>query len=185
MQKPQRATIAMSGFLLLGVFALVPGCGKALMYPMEVEGPQPVAVDDFGDLDLTADTFKGRAILMAGRIIGTDTQDGNVLITAEWLPIPKDMRNGPSEAEASPDRRFVVHYPAGIDSAGLWSGNKFVAVGRMHDAGPGGAPAFLDVDAFCLHIWKTRGLSIAGVLEDERGRFAVPEQTYCHKVLMR
>ena len=180
MQKPKRAMIVMSCLFLVGVLPLVYGCGKPLVYPMITDGPEPVAVNDFGDLELIPDTFKGRAVMMAGRIVGAESQDHNVIITAEWLPVPEDIRKGPSEAGAGPDRRFVVYYPAGIDSPGLWTGNKFVAVGRIHEEG-GSDTAMPNLDAACLHIWKTRELSISGVLEDERGRFPVPEQTYCEK----
>lgn len=181
MQKPKQSWIAMSWLLLLGALPLTYGCGTPLTYPMKVEGAEPVAVTEFGDLDLVADTFKDRAVMMAGRIVGTETQDQNVIITAEWLPVPKDMQSAPSEAEVMRDRQFIVHYPAGIDSPGLWNGNKFLAVGRIHDAGATAASAVPNLDASCLHIWKTRELSITGVLDDERGRFPVPEQTYCQK----
>ena len=181
MQKPTRAMLALSSLFLLGALSLVSGCGKPLIYPMDVEGPQPVAVNDFGDVDLLPDTFKGRAVMMAGRIVGAEPEGRGVMITAEWLPVPKQMRNGPSEAEASRDRRFVIHYPAGIDSPGLWNGNKFVAVGRIQQEPGISATARPNLEASCLHIWKTRQLSVNGVLDDERGRFPVPEQTYCRK----
>jgi starvation-inducible outer membrane lipoprotein len=181
MQKPKRTMIALSCLLLLAVPALLSGCGKPLVYPMGAEGPQPVAVRDFGDLDLMPDTFKGRAVMMAGRIVGTEIEGQGVVITAEWLPMPKDMRKGPSEEEARRDRQFIVHYPAGIDSEGLWNGNKFVAVGRIHEAAPGGRLAVPDVDASCVHIWKTRELSITETLYKDELLFPVPEQTYCRK----
>lgn len=165
---------------LPAVLSIVVGCGQPVVYPMQVEGAEAIPLDEFGDLDLVPDTFKGRAVMLAGRIVGVEPDGQGVVIVAEWLPVPKDMGKGPSEVDVKPDRKFVVHYPKAIDSAGLWQGNKFVAVGHIQDAQPSSKQSSLpSVDASCLHIWKTRGLSITGTLEDERGRFPVLEQTYC------
>ncbi|HJR76464.1 MAG TPA: hypothetical protein VJ805_05795 [Nitrospiraceae bacterium] len=169
-----------SALCLPAALAILLGCGRPVVYPMQVGEADAIPVDEFGDLDLVPDTFKGRAVMMAGRIVGVEPDGQGVIIVAEWLPVPKDMGKGPSEVDVKPDRKFVVHYPKAIDSAGLWEGNKFVAVGRIQDADrPTGHSSLPSVDASCLHIWKTRGLSIAGTLEDERGRFPVLEQTYC------
>lgn len=169
-------------FCLPAMLAIILGCGRPVVYPMQVDGAGAIPVDEFGDLDMVPDTFKGRAVMMAGRIVGVESDGQGVIIVAEWLPVPKDMGKGPSEADVRPDRKFVVHYPKAIDSAGLWEGNKFVAVGHIQDAQqPINHAALPAVDASCLHIWKTRGLSITGTLEDERGRFPVLEQTYCLK----
>lgn len=161
------------------VLCIMMGCGSPVTYPMKVDGVETVSVDEFGDLDMVADTFKGKAVMMAGRIIGVEAEGKGVAIMAEWLPVPKDMGKGPSEVDARPDQKFVVHYPKTIDSAGLWAGNKFVAVGHIQETQPIKNSSLPSVDASCLHIWKTRGLSITGTLEDERGRFPVLEQTYC------
>ena len=165
---------------LAAVLSIMSACGQPVVYPMQVDGSEAVLVDEFGDLDIVPDTFKGRAVMMAGRIVGVEPDGQGVTIVAEWLPVPKDMGKGPSEVDARPDQRFIVHYPKAIDSAGLWEGNKFVAVGHIQDAQqPIRHSALPSVDASCLHIWKTRGLSITGTFDDERGRFPILEQTYC------
>lgn len=166
-------------FSLSTLFFAVVGCSAPLTYPMKVDGTEAIPVTEFGDLDIVPDTFKGRAIMMAGRIVGVEAEGQGVAIVAEWLPVPKEMGKGPSDSDAKSDQQFVVHYPKAIDTAGLWEGNKFVAVGYKEDMEPTKKSSLPSVNASCLHIWKTRGLSIAGTLEDERGRFPVLEQTYC------
>jgi hypothetical protein len=109
-------------------------------------GADAIPIDEFADLDLVPDTFKGRAVMMAGRIIGVEPDGQGVIIVAEWLPVPKDMGKGPSEVDVKPDRKFVVHYPKAIDSAGLWEGNKFVTNSRH----PTTNRAFLPSECRCI-----------------------------------
>ena len=119
--------------------------------------------------------------MMAGRIVNAEVNANGVMILAEWLPVPRDLKAGPSESASSPDQRFILRYPKTIDPPGLWKGNKFVAVGQIKDAGPAADTTVPNFQASCVHVWKTRELSISDAIGALYNEVPVLEQTYCLK----
>jgi hypothetical protein len=164
------------------VCSLLLGCGGPLIYPMKPSDSQPIVdAREFGDVEVMPDSYKERAIMMAGRIVSGELDTGGVKILAEWLPVPRDMKAGPLDSAARPDQLFILRYPKEIDSSALWKGNKFVAVGQIKGTVPVADSTVPNFQASCVHVWKTRELSIADAVGAFYNEFPVLEQVYCLK----
>lgn len=141
--------------------------------------------NEFGVLAAKPDTYQGRAIRLAGRMVSVETNDQGTTIVAEWLPFPEAGQYGPAPVEKSEGERFTVHYPGKLDPMGSWHGNKFLVAGAMKGTRnmvtvDGRSKAVPFVDAWCLHVWKTGGSDLSDTAPDvEQTGFPPVQQTYC------
>lgn len=164
-------SISVLGLVLL--FA-IGGCASVPMFPANGT-PVMDKGSDFGVLEAKADTFKGQAMKLAGRMIGVRTEGTETVILAEWLPYPSDQTLGPNESMGRRDRLFTVRYPGPIDSMGTWKGNKFLAVGQVEGTS-GSLPSLL---AKCLRVWKSGEAPLQEAPDVEFSGYPVLSQTYC------
>ena len=140
---------------------------------------------EFGVFKATPDTYKGRAVQLAGRIMEVQEVENGTLIVAKQLPIQEFPAYGPAETVGATGL-IAVLYPGKVDSAGLRDGNKFIVVAEMQGAKPvsfdGATRPQTYLVARCMHIWKTgRYYEISDFPHVADGYYPLEEQTYCSK----
>ena len=176
-----RNTMILSTAMLL-MFLL--GCTRTSPFPMN--GSQAIKSEsDFGVLTAQPDVFQGRAIKLAGRIVGVEATAEGTIVTAEWLPYPDAEYLGPSGALTGTPGRFVLFYPGKLDPDGMTHGNKFLVVGEKEESER--MTAFREssqslpyIAARCLHVWKTGDSEIDS---QEYSEYSYPvEETYCSEI---
>lgn len=159
------------------------GCASQSLFPSN--GSEALkSKAEFGVLTAQPDVFQGRAIKLAGRMIGVeDTAEGSI-VRAEWLPYPNNEFEGPTEREVKNPGHFAFFYPGQLDWEGKLPGNKFLVVGVME----GTKPMFTTVglsrnvpylQARCLHVWKTGGSEIDYHQPNVDLGYPVMKETYC------
>ncbi len=162
------------------------GCASGPTFPMN-GATTFKASSEFGVLVAKPDTYQGRAIRLAGKIVSVEATDQGTMITAEWLPFPVPGQNGPGPAPQGEPQRFRLLYPGQLDPMGRWYGNLFVVAGAMKGttnmitlAGLTRTMPF--VEARCIHVWKTGDSELSDFAADvEQVGFPPLEQTYCTK----
>ena len=166
--------ILSTSFLLV----ILAGCASAPIF--EGNGSQALKSEsEFGVLTAQPDVYQGRAVKLAGRIVGVESTNGGTLVSAEWLPYPDVEYVGPNEMERVRDRKFTIFYPGTLDAKGRQYGNKLLVVGKVGDPqsiSSRGAPYVM---AKCLHVWKTGNDAIEIQPDDEFIGYPVVEETYC------
>ena len=173
-------TSMIAGLLLF----LQQGCAGGPTFP-ENGGETLKGSTEFGVLSATPDTYMGRAVRLAGRMVSVEETDQGTMILAEWLPFPEPGQYGPAEAVPVKIRRFTLHYPGKIDPMGLWYGNKFIVTGAVTGTSPmvtadGATKTIPNIKARCLHVWKTGDSELSDSNPDvEQTGFPPLEQTYC------
>ena len=169
-----------------GMVILSIGCASQTSFP--TNGSQALKSEsEFGKLTSQPDVFKGRAIRLAGRMVGVETTAEGTIVTAEWLPYPSNEYEGPTNTGLVNQGRFAVFYPGKLQSEGLLHGNKFLVIGKMEGTQSmmqvGGAFRPLPyIKARCLHIWKTGDADISTEPDVENTGYPVAEKTYCSKI---
>lgn len=162
----------------VGYFLFLSGCAATSPFPMN--DSQALKSDsEFGSLTAQPDVFKGRAIKLAGRMVGVESTDEGTFVTAEWLPYPEAEYLGPYKTTEGSPERFVIFYPGKLDSKGQLYGNKFLVYGK-NEGKPLGERASASVPyitARCLHVWKT-GLDRLDTRPDTEYT-QYDEETYC------
>ncbi|GJL51150.1 Slp family lipoprotein [Candidatus Nitrospira salsa] len=166
------------------LFMFLSGCVSSSPFPMN--GSQALKSEsDFGVLTTQPDAFQGRAIKLAGRIVGVETMAEGTMVTAEWLPYPNVEYMGPRSAEVKSSERFVLFYPGQLDAEGKLYGNKFLVIGKKGkpeslSAIKGKSDTLPYISARCLHVWKTGDSEIE---TESATEYTYPvEQTYCSDI---
>ena len=128
--------------------------------------------------------FQGRAIKLAGRMIGVEDTAEGTIVRAEWLPYPNNEFEGPTESGGINPDHFAFFYPGQLDREGRLPGNKFLVVGVME-----GTKSMVTVvglsrnipylNARCLHVWKTGGAEIEYHQPNVDLGYPVMNETYC------
>lgn len=152
----------------------------------ENNGSQPVSQSEFGVLRAQPDVYQGRAIRMAGRIVGVESTAEGTMVTAEWLPYPQTEYEGPDDSGMVVLNRFVLFYPGKIDQEGSLHGNKFLVIGKKEGTQSlvnigGTYDQYPFIAARCLHVWKTGDAAIETQPDVENTGYPVFEETYCSK----
>ena len=171
--------------ILSTVSLLVFLTGCAATSPFPTNGSQALKSEsEFGVLTAQPDVYQGRAIKLAGRIVGVEPNAQGTIVTAEWLPYPDAEYLGPYHTTTGSAGRFVVFYPGKLDPEGMAYGNKFLVLGKRGNdlksafkSAPGSLPY---IDARCLHVWNTGNDDIDMEPDSEYAVYPT-ERTYCSK----
>ena len=176
-----RTIMILIGAGLLLSFA---GCSSTSLFPKN--GSEILKSEaEFGVLTAQPDVYQGRAIRLAGRMVGVETTNQGTIVVAEWLPYPNNEYEGPDDSGMKPQGRFAVFYPGKLGAEGSLHGNKFLAIGKMEGKqamGSLGGPSrnLPYMTARCLHVWKTGDAVIETTIPDvENTGYPVTEETYC------
>ena len=167
----------------VSILVFFTGCSSTSFFPSN--GSQALKSEsEFGVLTAKPDVYQGRAIKLAGRMVGVEQTTGGTIVTAEWLPYPNVEYEGPAEMEMAQTRRFVLFYPGKLDAEGSLQGNKFLAIGKKEGTHSmisfGGTSRPLPyIKARCLHVWKTGDDEIEIQPDVENAGYPVLEETYC------
>ena len=167
------------------VFLFLTACASSS--PFENNGSQPVQSQaEFGVMTAQPDVFQGRAIRLAGRIVGVEATTEGTMVTAEWLPYPQTEYEGPDDSGMVALERFVLFYPGEIDPEGSLHGNKFLVIGKKEGTQSlvnigGTYDEYPYISARCLHVWKTGDAAIETQPDVENTGYPVLEETYCTK----
>jgi len=160
------------------------GCVSSSPFPMN--GSQALKTEsEFGVLTTQPDAFQGRAIKLAGRIVGVESTAEGTMVTAEWLPYPDAEYMGPTGMGATSSGRFVLFYPGQLDAEGMLHGNKFLVIGekgkpQSMEALKGTSDSLPYIAAHCLHVWKTGNSEIE---TESATEYSYPvEETYCSTI---
>jgi outer membrane lipoprotein len=175
---------------LLYVFGIacfvLAGCSSSPLFPPETVSD--VTTPEFGVLQAKTDVFSGRAVQVAGRIIGVEESANGSMILAQELPVVKHPAFGPTEPTVTdkPASSFFILYKGKVDPHALWFGNKFIVVGVDEgqrtlaiDGIPRTKPYLV---ARCMHVWKTGGYGSYGIDDfpyTTDGYYPLEHQTYC------
>ena len=165
------------------LFLVLTGCASPPTF--ENNGSQALQSEsEFGVMTAQPDVFQGRAVRMAGRIVGVESTDQGTMVTAEWLPYPQTEYEGPEDSGMVALDRFVFFYPGKLDSEGSLHGNKFLVIGKKEGVQSlvnfgGTYDEFPYISARCLHVWKTGDAAIETQPDVEFTGYPVAEQTYC------
>lgn len=159
------------------------GCASTSIFPTH-SGQAMKSESEFGVLTAQPDGFQGKAIKLAGRMIGVETTAKGTLVTAEWLPYPSSEYVGPAGPQVGASNRFVFFYPGKLDSEGSLHGNKFLVVGKREGSQSigtfrGTSRSLPYIMARCLHVWKTGDDEIEVQPDVKNSDFPVMEETYC------
>ena len=166
-----------------GLFIFITGCSSKPLLP--ANGSQALKSDsEFGVLTAQPDVYQGRAIKLAGRMIGVEATAEGTIVRAQWLPYPNNDYEGPSEGNTVRRGEYAFFYPGKLDMDGSLHGNKFLVVGKMEgtksmmtSVGSRNLPY---LKASCLHVWKTGDAQIEYHQPDvENTGYPVMEETYC------
>ncbi|MBU6481518.1 MAG: Slp family lipoprotein [Nitrospirae bacterium] len=159
------------------------GCSTPSLFPPEAT--RDAAPLEFGVLEAKPDVFKGRAVQLAGRIVGVEQSADGILIRAQELPLERHPAYGPAET-ARGTSEFAIMYPGTVDANALWFGNKLVVVavaqGSHSVAVDGLTRTEPYVVARCMHIWKTGEYGSYGIEDFPNltdGYYPLEHQTYC------
>lgn len=133
------------------------------------------------------DAYKGRAIQLAGSIVGSQKTEKGTLILVKKLPVAEHPVFGPVEVARQTGEKFTIFYPGKVDPAGLWFGNKLmviaVADGNKAVTIPDGIPRVTPyVTARCMHVWKTGAYGsyqISDFPYTPDQYYPLPQETYC------
>jgi hypothetical protein len=100
-----------------------------------------------------------------------------------WIgEVPEYPGYRPLEYEPYPTDMFLLAYSDWVDAKGLYSGNKFVAVGELIAPSVNSNLSMIAFRAHCLHIWKTGPKPISYfVYRRDYTYEPLEEQTYCAK----
>jgi starvation-inducible outer membrane lipoprotein len=169
---------------MLGIIGIVSvGCSTPPLFPPQAT--RDAAPTQFGVLEAKPDAFKGRAVQVAGRIVGVEQSGDGILIRVQELPMEEHPVYGPAETtKGTPE--FAILYPGKVDEKALWYGNKLVVVAvaqGSHSVTVDGLSRTAPyVVARCMHVWKTGEYGSYGIEDFPHvtdGYYPLEHQTYC------
>ena len=173
----------LSGLAVAGFFLIFQGCTTGPMFP--TNSSNAVQKEEFGVLVAQPDVYRGRAVKLAGRVVGVEPTDNGTLIIAEWLPYPKKGAYGPEANEFTGQYRFKLLYPGDIDSWSSWQGNRFVMTGEINGT-QDMVSSFTGVSkpvpymvARCIHVWEVGDNTWWVQPDTEPGGYPYLQHTYC------
>ncbi len=170
-----RNIMILSTSLLLVVFS---GCASAPIF--DGNGSQILKSEsEFGVLTAQPDVYEGRAVKLAGRIVGVESRANGTIVSAQWLPYPDVEYQGPHDLGKGDDGKFTIFYPGKLDREGRQYGNKFLVVGKVESPQSRDAHITPSITAKCLHVWKTGDDAIETEPDVEFIGYPVTEETYC------
>ena len=170
-------------FLALGASVLLFSACTTPLFPSSVT--QDVRPMDFGVLVAQPDVYRGQAVQLGGRIVGTETIEEGTLIRVRELKIQTHPVYGPAETVQATSE-FAVLYPGRVDPAGLWYGNKLIVIAVAQGARTLNVDGALKVQPYvvarCMHVWKTGGYGsyeIEDFPHTTDGYWPLEHETYC------
>ena len=171
------------GLAITGTFLIFQGCSTGPVFPNN--SSKEVQKEEFGVFIAKPEVYRGRAVKLAGRIVGVENTEKGTLIFAEWLPYPKEGQYGPSANDITGENRFTLLYPGTIDKGSSWQGNRFVMTGEIKGTKDvvasftGASKAVPHMVARCIHLWEV-GDNIWWTQPDtDPGGYPYLQQTYC------
>ena len=172
--------------VLCALLAASVACAPRPIFP---ENGSP-AIDTRAEIDALvsrAEPFRGKPVMVAGRLVRAELDENGITILADWLPYPEDTYSGPIQEADEPGLRLYLLYPGAIDELGLWQGNEFLA-----KATPAGVRDLTTLQGIsqpipllrveCLHVWKTGASDLAEFvwMDPIDQRYPPPlQETYC------
>lgn len=172
--------IAVSTCLFLGV--VVSACSTPI-FPAEVRRKVDTTLS-FNDLTKNPDFYKERTVELGGRIVRSQSEEGEVSMLVRALPIRTEPVYGPFDSGRSPGL-FVIRFVGKIGAQDVQDGNMIVVIGPVMGAVSTGtltdlATRRLTVKAECFHVWRTQGDQIDEFPWLGHTRYwPLIEQTYC------
>lgn len=180
-----RRTVALLALLLASPLLAY---SAPTFFPSAVTGDS-IGATQFGVLQASPDTYRGRSVLLGGKIVGTEVTEKGTLILVKHLPIVERPMYGPVETLEVTGERFAILYPGKVDEEGLWLGNKLLVVAVVQG---NSAVTFPDgisrtqpyVVARCMHVWKTGEYGSYQIFDFPYltdSYYPLPQETYCAK----
>jgi starvation-inducible outer membrane lipoprotein len=142
-------------------------------------------MEEFGVFVAQPDVYRGRAVKLAGRIVGVESTEKGTLIVAEWLPYPQKGQYGPGANEFTGQNRFKLLYPGVIDPWSSWQGNRFVMTGNIEGTQnmvasfTGASKSVPYMVARCIHVWEVGDNTWWDQPDTEPGGYPYLQHTYC------
>ena len=167
---------------LMLICLLLSACGVPQLFPKNVM----VGVDknfDFIDWKNAPNAKVDRKVQIGGRVIETNSTEGETLIVAQQLPIAQHPAYGPKDT-GKRTGEFAIAYAGKLPASALAKGYKLIVVGTTQktrvvdlEDGKRSLPAIL---AACIHVWKT-GMhdDIADFSSVGAGYETLEENTHC------
>ena len=120
-------------------------------------------------------------IELGGRILEAQSLGGTILIATAQLPIVEHPAYGPKEGKSQGE--FVITYQGTIEKPFLHPGNRIMVVGMTHSTKLVSVDDVMrslpNMDAQCVHIWKTGRSDISDAASSGAGYPVLEEQTFC------
>lgn len=171
------------GFAIAGCYLISQGCSSAPLFPNN--SSDEVKKEEFGVFVAQPDVYRGRAVKLAGRVVGVEYTEKGTLIVAEWLPYPKKGQYGPGGNEFTGKDRFTLLYPGVIDTWSSWQGNRFVMTGKIEGTQDlvasftGASKSVPYMVARCIHVWEVGDNTWWEQPDTEPGGYPYLQHTYC------
>lgn len=171
------------GLVTAALLLVLPACSSAPMFPSN--SSQEVQKEQFGVFVAEPDVYRGRAVKLAGRVVGVETTENGTLIVAEWLPYPKKGQYGPGTNDFTSRDRFTLLYPGVINPWSSWQGNRFVMTGEIEGTQDmvasftGASKSVPYMVARCIHVWEVGDNTWWDQPDTEPGGYPYLQQTYC------
>lgn len=170
-------------FTIVAMYLFAHGCSSAPLFP--TDDTQAVTQEQFGVLTAKPDVYRGRAVKLAGRMVGVETTDKGTMILAEWLPLPSEGQYGPASNPITQQDRFSFLYPGNIDTWGTWKGNRFIITGEIEGSQEvissltGQSKSLPYMVARCIHVWEIGDNLWWTQPDTEPGGYPYLQKTYC------
>ena len=173
----------LGGLISAGVFLIFQGCSTAPLFPNYTS--EEVQKEQFGVLIAEPDVYRGRAVKVAGRVVGVESTEKGTLIIAEWLPYPQKGQYGPGDNEFTGQNRFTLLYPGAIDPWSSWQGNRFIMTGEIEGTQnmvasfTGATREVPYMVARCIHVWEVGDNLWWNQPDTDPSGYPYLQQTFC------
>jgi starvation-inducible outer membrane lipoprotein len=136
---------------------------------------------DFARWRMAPNQIQPTKAQLGGRIVETQTIGGTITIITAELPIVQYPAYGPKQAKSKGE--FAISYQGEVEKPFLHPGNRLMVVGKTH----GTKMVLVDdvvrslpnIEADCIHVWKTGGTDIADYASSGAGYGVLEEETFC------
>jgi starvation-inducible outer membrane lipoprotein len=166
------------GALFVSAFALI-GCVQEVFAPETLQGVERDF--NFSRWRTVPSQIPPTKIELGGRIVETHPLGGTITIVSAQLPIVRHPAYGPKEGKSQGE--FVITYHGTIDKPFLHPGNRIMVVGMTHGTRLVSVDGVMrnlpNVDARCVHIWKTGRSDISESASSGAGYPVLEEDTFC------